>query len=238
MPVISIFDSTSPSEAELMRSTDWTLFWKGFDMAEIEYFYAAHSAYAYLGSAQFMEIAAAAGRRIVHKPYDLRAGIVGVGSSVIGERTAGHLEYYFGREVERWSQFRNAPVMKRLPTHHHKSTTPSNTMLIAGIVQGLNIDQLAHAMLERHWRNDDDLADLDTLRTIAQSLNIDPEPLLAASGSSEVLDIYNANTAEAIARSVFGSPTYFVDGDMFYGQDRLELIEQALRMPFTLKLPD
>ena len=40
---------------------------------------------------------------------------------------------------------------------------------------------------------------------------------------------YATNTDEAIARSVFGSPTYFVDGDMFYGQDRLELIEKALR---------
>ena len=105
-------------------------------MATIEYFYAAHSAYAYLGSKRFMEIAAAAGRTIAHKPYDLRVGITGVGSKTIGERTEGHLEYFFGREVERWSEYRDAPVKKRLPTHHHKSITPSNTMLIAGLVKG------------------------------------------------------------------------------------------------------
>lgn len=206
-------------------------------MAEIEYFYAAHSAYAYLGSARFMEIAAKAGRNITHKPYDLRVGILGVGSTTIGERTAGHLDYYFGREVERWSEYRRAPVMKRLPTHHHKSIAPSNTMLIAGIVQGVNIDQLAHAMLERHWRDDVDLADDPTLASIARSVDIDPEPLMAARDSKEVLDIYQANTDEAIERSVFGSPTYFVDGDMFYGQDRLELVERALSTPFTTRLP-
>jgi 2-hydroxychromene-2-carboxylate isomerase len=206
-------------------------------MAEIEYFYAAHSAYAYLGSARLMEIAATAGRTITHKPYDLRVGIVGIGSKTIGERTAGHLEYFFGREVERWSEYRNAPVKKRLPTHHHKSITPPNTMLIAGIVQGLNIDRLAHAMLEQHWRDDVDLADKDTLASIARSVDIDPEPLFAASGSKEVLDIYEANTQEAIERSVFGSPAYFVDGDMFYGQDRLELVERALNKPFTTRLP-
>jgi 2-hydroxychromene-2-carboxylate isomerase len=206
-------------------------------MAEIEYFYAAHSAYAYLGSTHFMEIAAASGRAIAHKPYDLRAGITGVGSKTIGERTAGHLEYFFGREVERWSEFRNAPVMKRLPTHHHKSITPSNTMLIAGLVKGLNIDQLAHAMLERHWRDDVDLADTDALAAIARSVDVDPDPLFAISGSKEVLDIYGANTKEAIERSVFGSPTYVVDGDMFYGQDRLELVERALSKPFTTRLP-
>jgi 2-hydroxychromene-2-carboxylate isomerase len=206
-------------------------------MAEIEYFYAAHSAYAYLGSRRLMEIAAAAGRSIAHKPYDLRAGIVGVGSKTIGERTEGHLEYFFGREVERWSEYRNAPVKKRLPTHHHKSITPSNTMLIAGLVKGLNIDALAHAMLEQHWRDDADLADNDTLAAIARSVGIDPAPLFEISGSKEVLDIYDANTREAIERSVFGSPTYVVDGDMFYGQDRLEMVERALKLPFTTRLP-
>ena len=206
-------------------------------MAEIEYFYAAHSAYAYLGSKRLMEIAAAAGRSIAHKPYDLRAGIVGVGSKTIGERTEGHLEYFFGREVERWSEYRNAPVKKRLPTHHHKSITPPNTMLIAGLVKGINIDVLAHAMLEQHWRDDVDLADTETLRAIARSVDIDPEPLLAISDSKEVLDIYEANTAEAIERSIFGSPTYGVDGDLFYGQDRLEMVERALSEPFTTRLP-
>jgi 2-hydroxychromene-2-carboxylate isomerase len=42
----------------------------------------------------------------------------------------------------------------------------------------------------------------------------------------------SANTAEAIARGIFGSPTYFVRGDMFYGQDRLEMLERAISRPF------
>ena len=50
-------------------------------MSEIEYFYSAHSAFAYLGSNRFMEIAKAAGRTIVHKPYDLTRGIAGVGAA-------------------------------------------------------------------------------------------------------------------------------------------------------------
>ena len=45
--------------------------------------------------------------------------------------------------------------------------------------------------------------------------------------------IYNANTEEAIERSVFGAPGYFADGDLFYGQDRLEMVERALRQPYA-----
>ncbi|MEQ9126152.1 MAG: DsbA family protein, partial [Alphaproteobacteria bacterium] len=61
---------------------------------------------------------------------------------------------------------------------------------------------------------------------------LDPAALLAAADTDAVRARYEANTEEAIRRSVFGSPTYFVDGDMFYGQDRLELVERACVQPF------
>jgi 2-hydroxychromene-2-carboxylate isomerase len=50
--------------------------------------------------------------------------------------------------------------------------------------------------------------------------------------TAKIHDAYNENTEQAIAISVFGSPTYFVDGDMFYGQDNLNLVERALNLPF------
>ena len=110
-------------------------------------------------------------------------------------------------------------------------------MIIAGIQQGLNVDLLAHAMLEAHWRDDADLADRDTLTKLSRAVDIAPEPLLEAALTAEIQAQYAANTDEAVARSVFGSPTYFVDGDMFYGQDRLELVERALQTPFAGKWP-
>ena len=61
--------------------------------------------------------------------------------------------------------------------------------------------------------------------------------MIVISDSKEVLDIYEANTEKAIEMSVFGSPTYVVDGDMFYGQDHLEMVEWALNKPFTLRIP-
>ena len=56
-------------------------------MKTIEYFYSAHSAYAYIGSARFMQIAAAAGRRIVHRPMDLDEVVAAAGSSGFRERS-------------------------------------------------------------------------------------------------------------------------------------------------------
>lgn len=202
-------------------------------MPEIEYFYSAHSAYAYLGSARFMAIAKAAGRTITHRPNDLRRLVPASGSTPFSERSKGHYAYYFRREIDRWAEERNAPVIVGRPTHHDKDMTLCNGMLIAGLVQDKNIDQLAHVMLESHWRDDSDLADRDTLVALARQVEMDPEPLLVAALSEEVQAIYEANTVEAIERSVFGSPAYFVDGDMFYGQDRLEMVERALRQPYA-----
>ncbi|MDE0726674.1 MAG: 2-hydroxychromene-2-carboxylate isomerase [Alphaproteobacteria bacterium] len=202
-------------------------------MPGIEYFYSAHSAYAYLGSARFMAIAKAAGRTITHRPNDLRRVVPASGSTPFSERSKGHYAYFFRREIDRWAEERNAPVMVGRPTHHDKDMTLCNGMLIAGLVQDKYIDQLAHVMLESHWRDDSDLADRDTLVALARQVEMDPEPLLDAALSEEVQAIYEANTVEAIERSVFGSPAYFVDGDMFYGQDRLEMVERALRQPYA-----
>ena len=202
-------------------------------MADIEYFYSAHSAFAYFGSARLMEIARAAGSRIVHKPVDLDRVVVANGPGWTGSLTPARYAYFFGREIERWSEARNAPVMGRRPTHHDNDTTLANGMLIAGIRLGIDVNALAHCMLEAHWRDDADLADTATLARLGAKAGLDPAPLLDAALSPETRAVYEANTEEAIRRSVFGSPTYFVHGDMFYGQDRLEMVERTLAEPFA-----
>lgn len=202
-------------------------------MADIEYFYSAHSAFAYLGSARFMDIARAGGHRIVHKPFELSPAIEAGGAGPTRKRSKAHRAYYFGREIERWSEERNAPVVKGIPTYHYNDMALPNGMLIASVRQGADTDRLAHALLEAHWKDDADLADRETLAWLAQTVEIDPGRLLDAALSDDVQAIYKANTQEAIDRSVFGSPTYFVDGDMFYGQDRLEMVERALETPYA-----
>jgi 2-hydroxychromene-2-carboxylate isomerase len=130
------------------------------------------------------------------------------------------------------------PVTRGMPTHHHNDMRLANGMIVAGTMRDINMDRLAHAMLQAHWRDDADLADRATLAALAREADLDPQPLLDAVLSPEVQARYAANTDEAIARSVFGSPTYFVDGDMFYGQDRLEMVERALSRPFARTWPE
>ena len=83
-------------------------------MAEIEYFYAAYSGYAYLGSKRLMAITNLSGHTIKHRPFDLRASMDAVGGQPLDERTEANLEYFFGRELERWSEFREVPLLNLL----------------------------------------------------------------------------------------------------------------------------
>ncbi|MEC7655328.1 MAG: DsbA family protein [Pseudomonadota bacterium] len=126
-----------------------------------------------------------------------------------------------------------------MPTYHDNDYGFANCMLIASSLEGAGTDALANRLLEAHWRDDADLADAATLSRLGNEAGVDAARLLAAANSGEVQAIYRSNTAEAIERSVFGSPTYFVDGDMFYGQDHLELAARALERPFygTWPLP-
>ncbi len=201
-------------------------------MVEIEYYYAAHSAFAYLGSARLMEIVKASGATLLHRPVDLRRVVPAAGAAPFGKRSPAHRAYYFGREIQRWSEERDAPVVSNLPTYHHHDINLPNCFLIAAGETGDAVDRLAHALLQAHWRDDADLAAPVTLVVLANEIGLDGQGLLAAANTPEVKAAYETYTQNAIDRSVFGSPTYFVDGDMFYGQDRLEMVERAIRQPY------
>lgn len=201
-------------------------------MRSIEYFYSAHSAFAYIGSARLRQICAAHECRLVHRPIMLSPVVEATAGQPFAARSPAHVDYYFGREIERWAEMRNVPIIAHRPTHHDNSLRLSNGMLIAADQLGADVDGLSHALLEAHWRDDIDLADPEALSRAARAAGIDPAPLLTAALSADIQGIHERNTAEAIERSVFGSPTYFLGGDMFYGQDHLDMLARALERPF------
>lgn len=201
-------------------------------MKRIEYFYAAYSGYAYIGSALFQQIAAEAGAVVVHRPFFLRDLVAARGNAERVRETT-YTSYWFGREIGRWAEYRGAPTIKRRPTYHHESYDMANRMLIACGETGAATDRLAHGFLEAHWAEDADLSNRETLFAIAASVGLDGPALFEAAGAEQIDAQHRANTEEAIARGFFGSPTYVVDGDPFYGQDRLELVARALEKPFA-----
>lgn len=195
----------------------------------IEYFYSAHSAYAYLGAWELARIAKDTGATVVHRPFDFQPVMAAAGSIRFRDRTKAHVEYFFGRELVRWAEWRNLPILRYRPTFHDNPLSLPNGMIIAA---GPDADVLSRTILQAHWRDDADIADANVLRDLGDAAGLDASLLIEAAQKDDVQAQHKINTDEAIARNVFGSPTYFVDEDMFYGQDRLDMVERALAKPF------
>lgn len=198
---------------------------------EIEYFYSAHSAYAYLGAWELARIAEKKGVRVIHRPFDFHPVVNAAGGQPFKKRSTAHVEYFFGRELIRWAELRDLPILDYRPTYHDNPLHLPNCAIIAA---GEDADVFSRSVLQAHWRDDADFADPKVLHSLATGLGLDADALLSTATSAPLQSQHQANTDEAIARGIFGSPTYFVAGDMFYGQDRLMMVARALDTPFAI----
>jgi 2-hydroxychromene-2-carboxylate isomerase len=89
--------------------------------------------------------------------------------------------------------------------------------------------EFSRAAFESYWGALKDVSQRDVVAEIARSADLDPEWILARAESDEIKARLRANTDELIARGGFGSPTLFIDrDDMYFGNDRLPLVEAAL----------
>lgn len=204
---------------------------------EIEYFYSPHSAFAYIGASLLQTITIRTGARVIHRPFNLERVVTATSGRYFGSQSERHRQYFFDREIERWAEYRKMPIVNFRPSFHDEDMKLPACLLIAAQEHDYNVDQLSLAILQAHWRDDANIADYGFLLGLLNGLGIDGASLLDKANDPHCLDLYERNTTEAIGRSVFGSPTYFVKGDMFYGQDRLELVERALNQPFAGNWP-
>lgn len=199
----------------------------------IDYFYSAHSVYAYLGAQRLYQICATHGAQLVHRPMLLSPVVEAAGGQPFRGRSQAHVDYFFGREIERWAEWRDLPIIRHRPTTHDAPYDLANRLIIAAQQAGQGADALSFALLQGHWRDDADLSDMTFLRDCLTACGLDAAPMIEAAEAQPVVAEHRANTDEAIARSLFGSPSYVVGGDPFYGQDRLDMVERALTRPFA-----
>ncbi|MEM7058231.1 MAG: 2-hydroxychromene-2-carboxylate isomerase [Pseudomonadota bacterium] len=202
-------------------------------MTTIEYIYSAHSAYAYLGSTELGRICARHDVTLVHKPVLLTPVVEAQGSQPFRARSQAHVDYFFGREIERWAEYRDVPIINFRPTYHDADYALASGMIITLGEAGAATDAMAHGLLEAHWRDDADLSNPETLAKIAAELGHEAASILQEAASDSVQAKLQTNSDWAREQNVFGSPTYIVDGDPFYGQDHLALVERTISKPFA-----
>lgn len=199
-------------------------------MAErIEYYLALSSPWTYLAGPRFAALVERNGLEATFKPYDVMRVFQRNGTKPVGQRPkpvqANRL-----RELARWRDFLDMPLNLH-PAHFPVDPTLAGRILIAAQEDGAAQDKtiaLSFAFLRACWAAERDLADEKTLLAITDSVGLGGESLLAAAKSDAAAAVFESNTEDAIANDVFGSPTWMVKGELFWGQDRLDFITRLV----------
>ena len=197
-------------------------------MKKILYFYSVASPFAYLGNKRLIEIAKKYSVEIIEKPIDLVGKVfVATGGVPVPQRHISRQNYRL-LELKRWGEFLNIKINQKPKFFPPKDPHIPALFCIASIDMGIKIE-FGMKVLEQLWAQENDISNLETLKLIANDLKINFEDLNKLAMSDKIKNIYEANTQEAINMNIFGVPTYIYNNEMFWGQDRLELLEYSLK---------
>ena len=198
-------------------------------MAEyVDYYFSLNSPWTNMGHRRLADMAEHHGLGIRVYPVDFAATIFpATGGLPVGKRSPQRQSYRL-LELQRWREELGVAL------NIHPRFWPADEALAAGMVLAARQSNggavtLAGALMRAVWAEERNIADRDTLLAIAAECDLDAESLAAAAQASELTELRASESTEAIDRGVFGAPTYIYDGQLFWGQDRLEQLERAIK---------
>lgn len=195
-------------------------------MVTIDYYFSLISPWAYLGHDLFLAIAEKHGAKVRFRPVNLGNVFAETGGMPLGKRHPARQSYRW-MELQRWREKRGIPLTLR-PAHFPTDPTLADCTAIVLEQAGGKVGEFAHRAFQACWEYDRDIADEHVLAGILDDLGERKGDLLAAARSDDIKAVYEANATTAIAGGVIGSPTYVLNGEVFWGQDRLDLLDDAL----------
>ena len=192
----------------------------------IECFYVLSSPWAYFGGPRLQDIVRRNKARLVLRPYEWLVVTEKTGGISLRTRPQARQDYH-ALELARWRDYLGMPL-NLTPKFYPTDNRAAARMVIAAQARGLDAMLLSHALLRALWVEDRDIRDAAARIAVANACGFDGSALQAAEDAPETLAAFNANSADAVARGVFGSPTYLFRGERFWGQDRLDFLDRAL----------
>ncbi len=195
----------------------------------IDYYFAPNSPWTYLGHARLAEMAQAAGAQVRVLPVDLGGKVFPVSGGLPLPKRAPQRQAYRLVELARFRDFLKIPLNVQ-PKFFPVSADPAARLIIA-------VDQndgwqaamrLSGAVLAAVWAQERNIADEAVLADLLAQNGLPAERLEQSKGE-QVQAHYEKNTQQAIDAGVFGAPSYILEGELFWGQDRLDFLQRKLQ---------
>lgn len=193
----------------------------------IDYYYSHISPWSFLGHQRLRDMAERHGVDIDFIPLGL-AGVFPVSGGVPLPKRAPQRLAYRMWELKRWPQILGIEISIE-PAHFPVDDAPSAKMAGLAKQQGGDIADLSLGYLRAVWQEQRNITDPDTLIAIADDHGFDGRSLYEQSLGEAGEKLLEENIKRANTAQVFGAPTYVLNGEPFWGQDRLDLLELALK---------
>jgi len=193
----------------------------------IDFYFSFISLYTYIGYEAFQDLVNRYDLEVNYKPIDLHAVFSAGGGLPVSKRPPQRQAYRFV-EMQRWRLARNIPLVLK-PKHHPSDPVIGHRMLLAALKEGADVRQFVGNALKILWFNDLDIQDPKVMVQVANQSGLKGEVLLEKSQDAAIQTDIDSLTQEAVQRQVFGTPFFFYRDEPFWGQDRLEMLEDMIR---------
>lgn len=203
----------------------------------IDYYFSLVSPWAYIGHAPFMDIVQRHGLEVNYKPVFLGRVFSETGGLPLSQRHPARQRYRLV-ELQRWREKRGLSF-NITPKHWPFDVNLPDRTVIAISTTGKSPDPFLRRAFSAIWEEERNLGDPLVLAELLERAGFDSSSLMDVVSGSTTEAIYALNLENAVASDVFGSPAYVLEGEVFWGQDRLELLDDALkagRAPYTPNL--
>lgn len=195
----------------------------------IDYYLSLGSPWTHLGAARITALAAAHGATIRPIPCDFGGTVFPASGGLPLPKRSPQRQAYRMQELQRWRAALGIPIMLR-PKHFPCDEAFSAACVIAVRETQGNADalRLAHRILKALWEEEANPAERETLARLIEEAGLDPVAVIALAEDPRWAAMRQADSEAALARGVFGAPSYVIGTDIFWGQDRLDFVERRL----------
>jgi 2-hydroxychromene-2-carboxylate isomerase len=193
----------------------------------VDYWFTLASPWAFLGHQPFLDLAKAHDVAVRYRPVDLGEVFPHTGGLPLPKRHPARQRYRI-LELQRWREMRGV-ALKIHPKHWPFPVATANRSIIAVAAAGADPGRYTRRAFEGIWVEDRDLGDEAVLVALLNECGHDGARTLESAKSDATGAIYAAYATAAVEANVIGSPCYVLDGEVFWGQDRLGLLESALK---------
>jgi len=200
---------------------------------QLDCYYSLSSPWAYFAGPKLQDIVRRHHVKLVLKPYDFQAVVPQTGGVPIRTRPAPRRSYH-AEELARWRDYLGMPLV--VEPRYYPQAVPANPdwnkyagwMVIAAQQQGLDAFVLSHALLRALWAEERDTSQAEVRIAVADENGYDGAVLHALEQAPATLAQFQAYSDEALRLGVFGAPTFVLEGQRYWGQDRLDFVDRAL----------